>query len=112
MTPEPQSSDEPLTAVIGLSIRMVIPLFCPDHRLFTKGIALHEMKVKKNGGEGEKFTAVAIGMILRTWRKFPWKPASRCSMTHPCLYFTHRASKVRGSGGKRKGEKHIPSSTH
>lgn len=70
----------------------------------TKRTTIQEGKAKMNIGEGEKFTAIAMAMTLRAQRKFPWKPASRCSRAHPGLCFIDRVSKVRDIKGRRKGD--------
>ena len=72
-----------------------MPLFCSDHRPFLRE---HGVKVKMNVGGGEQFTVVAMGMTLRAWWRFPWKPTSRCSINHPDLYL----SPVKLPKGKRQ----------
>lgn len=88
----------------GYALGMVIYCFAQTMVFLTKKTAIQEVKAKMNIGEGEKFTAIAMAMTLRAQRKFPWKPASRCSRAHPGLCFIDRVSKVRDIKGRRKGD--------
>ena len=110
--------DEPVThgwwlCIGGLSLRIIILLFCPDLGPFTKGTRLHWVKVKMNSGGGEKFTAVAMGMTLRTWWRFPWKPASQCSTNHlDLLSFIDDTSQKWEAADEREGRSTTPFLTH
>lgn len=111
-------TEEPVThyrllATVGACPQDDHAIVLPCHRPFIKGTALRGVKVKMNAGGGEKFTIVAMGMTLQAWRRFPWKPASRCSITHPGLYLSsdldgYTASQSERQQRDEKGQKHIP----
>lgn len=93
----------------GAFPQIIILLFSPDLGPFTEGTRLHWVKVKMNSGGGEKFTAVAMGMTLRTWWRFPWKPASQCSINHlDLLSFIDDTSPKREAAEESKVEAQPP----
>lgn len=66
-----------------------------------------------NSGGGEKFTAVAMGMTLRTWWRFPWKPASQCSINHlDLLSFIDDTSPKQEAAEEREGRSTTSFLTH
>lgn len=66
-----------------------------------------------HAGEGEKFIAVVMGMTSQTWQRFPWKPASRCSINHLGFYLSSmKLPKVRGGRERRRGRSMSHPSAH
>lgn len=93
----------------GCALGMVTYCFAQTLVFLTMRSAIQEVRAKMNIGEGEKFTAIAMAMTLRAQRKFPWKPASRCSRAHPGLCFIDSFQSERHQG-KKKGRcgRHFP----